>query len=91
MSEITFVFLTKVLADQLGYDTIRAALVRSFMFPPTKRRSGVRVAEGARLESVYTETYRGFESLPDRHQFKQKSLDNHFRFRGFFVFKIHSY
>jgi hypothetical protein len=25
------------------------------------------VAEGARLESVYTATYRGFESLPHRH------------------------
>ena len=30
-------------------------------------RSGVRVAEGARLESVYTATYRGFESLSLRH------------------------
>ena len=28
---------------------------------------GVRVAEGARLESVYTATYRGFESPPHRH------------------------
>ncbi len=28
---------------------------------------GVRVVEGARLESVYTATYRGFESLPLRH------------------------
>ena len=28
---------------------------------------GVRVAEGARLESVYRATYRGFESLPLRH------------------------
>ena len=26
-------------------------------------RRGVRVVEGARLESVYTATYRGFESL----------------------------
>ncbi len=25
------------------------------------------MAEGARLESVYTATYRGFESLPHRH------------------------
>ena len=25
------------------------------------------MAEGARLESVYTERYRGFESLPHRH------------------------
>ena len=31
------------------------------------QRRGVRVVEGARLESVYTETYRGFESLPLRH------------------------
>lgn len=31
--------------------------------------SGVRVAEGARLESVYVERHRGFESLPDRHLF----------------------
>ena len=30
------------------------------------RRDG-RVAEGARLESVYTATYRGFESLSLRH------------------------
>ncbi len=29
--------------------------------------SGVRVAEDARLESVYTATYRGFESPPHRH------------------------
>ena len=28
-----------------------------------KKRGG-RVVEGARLESVYTATYRGFESLP---------------------------
>ena len=28
---------------------------------------GVRVVEGARLESVYTATYRGFESLSLRH------------------------
>ena len=33
-------------------------------------RSGGRVVEGARLESVYTVTpYRGFESLPLRHSF----------------------
>ena len=31
-----------------------------------QRRDG-RVAEGARLESVYTATYRGFESLSLRH------------------------
>ena len=30
------------------------------------RRAG-RVVEGARLESVYTATYRGFESLALRH------------------------
>ena len=30
------------------------------------------MAEGARLESVYTATYRGFESLPHR-QIKEKS------------------
>ena len=29
------------------------------------------MAEGARLESVYTETYRGFESLPHRHYLKK--------------------
>ena len=28
------------------------------------KQRGVRVVEGARLESVYTATYRGFESLP---------------------------
>ena len=33
-------------------------------------RRGVRVVEGARLESVYTATYRGFESLPLRHKLK---------------------
>ena len=32
-----------------------------------RMRSGVRVAEGARLESVCAETYRGFESHPLRH------------------------
>ena len=31
--------------------------------PEIKQRGG-RVAEGARLESVYMATYRGFESLP---------------------------
>src|SRR5690625_7864354 len=30
-------------------------------------RRGGRVAEDARLESGYTERYRGFESLPHRH------------------------
>ena len=29
------------------------------------------MVEGARLESVYTVTYRGFESLPLRHQMKK--------------------
>ena len=37
------------------------------------RRSG-RVVEGARLESVYTATYRGFESLLLRHVIKRASL-----------------
>ncbi len=60
---------------------MRASLLRSFYGSQQRKRpseifsikgltlewSGVRVAEGARLESVYTETYRGFESLPDRH------------------------
>ena len=36
------------------------------------RRSG-RVVEGARLESVYTATYRGFESLLLRHLIKNAS------------------
>ena len=30
------------------------------------------MAEGARLESVYTETYRGFESLPHRHILEER-------------------
>ena len=34
---------------------------------PRRVRRGVRVAEGARLESVYRATYRGFESLSLRH------------------------
>ena len=34
------------------------------------KESEIRVAEGARLESVYTATYRGFESLSHR----QKSV-----------------
>ncbi len=37
-------------------------------------RRGVRAAEGARLESVYTATYRGFESLPLRHIFNELAL-----------------
>ncbi len=40
------------------------------------------MAEGARLESVYTATYRGFESLPHRH-IQRKSL---YASTGFFVF-----
>ena len=36
------------------------------------RRAG-RVVEGARLESVYTATYRGFESLPLRHTFYRQA------------------
>jgi TatD family hydrolase len=35
-----------------------------FCSPLGKIQRGVRVVEGARLESVYTATYRGFESLP---------------------------
>ena len=40
------------------------------------------MAEGARLESVYTATYRGFESLPHRH-IQRKSL---YASTGFFAF-----
>ena len=36
------------------------------------KRRGVRAAEGARLESVYTVTYRGFESLPLRQMKKAR-------------------
>ncbi len=43
------------------------------------------MAEGARLESVYTATYRGFESLPHRH-IQRKSL---YASTGFFVFILH--
>lgn len=32
------------------------------------------MAEGARLESVYTATYRGFESLPHRHLLEKRRL-----------------
>ena len=53
-------FFLKYLADRLGCDTIRAALVRSFHSSPIAGWSGVRVAEGARLESMYTARYRGF-------------------------------
>ena len=44
------------------------------------RRSG-RVVEGARLESVYTATYRGFESLLLRHLIKSASLAEAFLIR----------
>jgi hypothetical protein len=37
------------------------------------------VAEGARLESVYTETYRGFESLSHRQFLPKKSLRPHYQ------------
>ena len=41
------------------------------------------MAEGARLESVYTETYRGFESLPHR---QPNLIGNSLVYdRGFFV------
>ncbi len=42
------------------------------------------MAEGARLESVYTATYREFESLPDRHIEKTPSACT----RGFFVMAL---
>ena len=32
------------------------------------------MVEGARLESVYTETYRGFESLPHRQLNNKESI-----------------
>ncbi len=38
------------------------------------------MAEGARLESVYTATYRGFESPPHRHLLKKSSCES----TGFF-------
>gem|GEM_PF-4070414 len=37
---------------------------------------GGRVAEGARLESVYTATYRGFESLSLRQLFSGNANQN---------------
>lgn len=44
------------------------------------------MAEGARLESVYTATYRGFESPPHRHYcFKINNLQ---RNNGFVLHKI---
>ncbi len=39
-----------------------------------------RVAEGARLESVYTATYREFESLTHRHILKKDVLGRLFCF-----------
>ena len=45
-------------------------------------RRGGRVVEGARLESVYTETYRGFESLLLRHLNKSASLMEAFLVRA---------
>ena len=41
------------------------------------------MAEGARLESVYTARYRGFESLPHRHILKNRSSS------GFFVSDVY--
>ncbi len=35
------------------------------------------MAEGARLESVYTATYQGFESLPLRHDSKYLILSDY--------------
>ena len=40
------------------------------------------MVEGARLESVYTATYRGFESLPLRHPNRNASLAEAFLLRG---------
>ena len=40
------------------------------------------MVEGARLESVYTATYRGFESLPLRHLDKNVSPAEAFLSRG---------
>ena len=40
------------------------------------------MVEGARLESVYTATYRGFESLLLRHLIKNASLVEVFLFQG---------
>ena len=43
-----------------------------------KERRGVRVVEGARLESVYTpKAYRGFESLSLRHILGAEVFTNH--------------
>jgi DNA-binding Lrp family transcriptional regulator len=40
------------------------------------------VVEGARLESVYTETYRGFESLLLRQKLKEGPVGPFFYFEG---------
>ena len=40
------------------------------------------MVEGARLESVYTETYRGFESLLLRQNLKEGPLGPFFNFEG---------
>ena len=54
---------------------------KSLYLHPTIKQRGVRVVEGARLESVYTpKVYRGFESLPLCKIFKAP-------IRGFFVFE----
>ena len=45
-------------------------------------RRGGRVVEGARLESVYTETYRGFESLLLRQKLKEGPVGPFFNFEG---------
>ncbi len=45
-------------------------------------RRGGRVVEGARLESVYTETYRGFESLLLRQKLKEGPVGPFFDFEG---------
>lgn len=46
------------------------------------------MAEGARLESVYTATYRGFESLSLRQIQKKPPLWRFFAFREGFIVKI---
>lgn len=57
--------------EMSGYTVYKPPLLRydcALVFATAKQlRKGVRVVEGARLESVYTATYQGFESLPFRH------------------------
>ena len=62
----------------------RKYFTRRFMLCTILRlvRRGDRVAEGARLESVCTARYRGFESLPLRHLFKNTGS------LGFVIFYI---